>query len=282
MTPQAQEIIAARKKREAELAFQKKLESGLGRFIAMRFERGSSISWLPTEMLARLVFLATYADYGGQLMYTKRTPMTKKLMSNAMGLSRNTFYRFCHAIVDSGIAQENSDGSLHLSEEYFLRGKFAKRTGYDNGWVKIFADQMRMLYRNTSVSRHRYLGAMLRMAPFLSTKYNLICRDPFENTLAEAIDSAMSMAEICSMLDIDPSNSTAYRTYCKRLSFFSDGNVHPFCSITRYESGPELVFLSPRVLFAGEDWEMVEGIITRQEEESATLLRETSPQLIVS
>ena len=234
-------------------------ETELGGYFISKFSRDEPPINLDRETLARLIYLCTFLDYSGRLMKTQRAVMTKDDAQGILKLSPATFYRFWAKVISEGYLTISSDGSLYPSPRLFSRGRLSV-TGYSEGRTKIFIKQMRRLYEATPVRAHHYLGAVFLMLPFINIKYNVLCRNPFEDDI-EKVDT-MSMDEFCTAMGLRPRSAADYRRAYRELTFpLEDGRKQRFCITVQTDEGKEMIFINPRVLFRGDNWHMVENLI---------------------
>lgn len=232
-------------------------ENPLGKFVFYYFRRDAGAILKPAS-LARLALLATYVRADGRLMKSKRLPMTKDDAAKKLGLSNATFARFWKEVTETGCLAEDEERSLTVSSGIFFRGK-APKTGEDTGWMKIFIDQMRALYYATPAAQHHYLGMVLQMIPYVNVQYNILCWNPWEENVEEI--APMSMAELCREMDKSASNADQYRKAYAGITFEMGGCKRRFCQIARNDDGKELIFIDPRVFFAGANWERADAMI---------------------
>ena len=210
---------------------------------------------------ARLIYLATYLDYDHRLKKTRNKLMTKKDAEKIIGLSRADFYRVWHEVTEAKDVREDADGVLCLSEALCFRGK-VKPKGL--GIIRVYINQMRKLYEATPPRSHRYLGAVFRMLPYVSVKYNVLCWNPLE----EDIDNIepMTLSDFCALTGRGEKRVTDLRNAYKNIKFtMDDGVTRWLCAFVRSDVGGqgerEIIVINPRVLFMGEDWRYVEAHI---------------------
>lgn len=251
------EAQRAKAEKERMLTALRIRENPLGKFVFYYFSRNVGPILKP-ESLVRLALLATYVKRDGLLWSSKRTLMTKSEAKEKLNLSNATFHRFWKEAVEAGCLSENADGTLSVSSGLFFRGT-TPRTEADAGWMKIFINQMRSLYYGTPVAQHHYLGMVLQMIPYVNVQYNVLCWNPLEENVEEI--APMSMAEFCKVMGKAESNADEYRKAYTRITFDMDGRRRRFCQIARSDDGRELIFVNPRVFFAGDNWERVEGLL---------------------
>lgn len=241
----------------------KQHEKVLGGHIFAVFDRiGNQTDKRPTLSegnYARLIYLATYLDYDQRLKKTLNKLMTKKDAEGILGLSRAEFYRFWREVTEAKYIVEDADGVLQLSETLCFKGK-VKPKGL--GIIRVYINQMRKLYEATPPRGHRYLGAVFRMLPYISVKYNVLCWNPLEEDIDKV--EPMTLSDFCALTGRGEKRVTDLRNAYKNIKFaMDDGVTRWLCAFVRSDVGglgeQEIIVINPRVLFMGEDWRYVEA-----------------------
>lgn len=241
----------------------KQHEHPLGGYVFAVFDRTDALR-LPQLKLeegtyARLLYLATYLDYNDQKLKKPRgKPMIKKDVEKMLGLSRAEFYRFWKEVTDAKCIMEDKDGGLLVPAEICFKGRVKPKRGL--GLTRVHVKQMRELYKATPVRSHRYLGAVLKMLPYVSVKYNILCWNPFEEDIDEV--QPVTLVEFCTLTGRGTKRTTEMRNAYKGIRFaMKDGISRPLCAFVRSTVGGgerDIIVVNPRVVFMGEDWRYVE------------------------
>lgn len=249
----------------------KQHERVLGNHIFTVFDRIDSQTTTRPKLAegtyARLIYLATYLDYDQRLKKTRDKPMTKKDAEKILGLSRAEFYRFWKEVTDAKCISEDENGVLHLSKELCFKGRVEPK---GLGITRVYIAQLRKLYEATPPRSHRYLGAVFRMLPYISVKYNVLCWNPLEEDINKV--EPMTLKDFCILTGRGEKRVTEIRNAYKNIKFsMEDGVTRWLCAFVRSDVGGqgerEIIVINPRVVFMGEDWRYVETYIMHFPEE---------------
>lgn len=255
-TPEDQGQYRLRVQREAEAAA-KKAERKLRRkagdkyyFVLSDFGGDE----LQPATKARLIFLATFIEYDtGRLMRTQRTPIRWKDLPEVMGISQSEVYRFRKEVAGSYITDR--DGVLFAKDTVFFRGKFAQDR--EGRYQQFFISAVRQLYRETPANRHKYLGYVFAMLPWINLEYNLLCHNPEELDLANV--EQITVAEFCKLIGYSEKNRTRLLRIYKSITFLANGKEECFCSFVT--NGADMktarIFVNPHILYKGSKIESV-------------------------
>lgn len=264
-TPQSQEEYerrkeAARKKAEAELQrrYNQEQNNELGSFYFL--ESKDRRNAMTPQSMTRLLFLATYLRYGSNVLYaTERTKMTKDVLPQLLRIKGKTFYRFWYEVEGTYLI-ENTDGTLSLSDE-FCRGNITSRLQTNHTtYHKIFIKTLRNLYYRTPITKHRYLGYIFSMLPFINVEYNIMCWNPDEKDIQEI--QPMTLDQFCSLLDYNKTQKSRLIDAYEQLTFEWKGLQQRFCGFAtdNPKSRDFKIFVNPRILYRGSNWKQVEGL----------------------
>ena len=244
----------AEEQRQAIIKAQNNEMRKMGSYFKARFKRDQPLNDFDNAFLARLAFLASHMDYDSSLWCTQRTKMTKEAARRLLGLSKSVFYDFWKRAVDQSLVCEKED-TLAISTPMFWRGKSGP-TGYTNGWMRIYCDTYRKLYCGVKPSQHIYLGAILRMMPYINIEFNVLCRNQFATNIEE-IDP-ITLTEMCVLLGMTEDNAKHWRRKYEGIVLSTEEGPEKFCATIKSDAGIELVFVNPRVLYAGSNPDQVE------------------------
>ena len=228
----------------------------MGPYYTVVFERNSQINLLDNATLARFFYLVSFMDYGNRLMSTKRKSMTKADAQRIMKLSTATFYRFWNDIEEKGLVATQPNNDILVCSPMFRRGNISV-TGYSRGWTRIY-QRIRELYESVTPSQHRYIGAVLRMIPYINIEYNVLCYNPLESDIHEI--EPMSMQAFCAEIGMTTRNEEYYRTQYESIAFQTPNGKANFCKSLFTSDGSEFIYINPEVLFAGQIGSRVEHL----------------------
>lgn len=151
---------------------------------------------LEPQTIARLFYLATFLHPNDNILrYDDGTPIKRAEMAKLMGLSNGTLDSFLKEVTGRYIFR-HPDGSMAISADFF-RGQMAGhiKLGTDNSYQKIFIKSLRELYHQTPASKHRYLGYLFLLLPFINFEYNVLCWNADEQDIDEI--RPMSLSDFC-------------------------------------------------------------------------------------
>ena len=264
-TPQSQRLYELRKKEEQEQeeSVQKKkyyrdLNKELGDYYFAEAQDIRKV--LSAQSVARLIFLGTFLRYDSDLLYiSERSPLTKKKLQSVMRLSEKTFYRFWIEVAGKYLS-ETPEGSVKV-EKAFFRGSMKSKHG--NGilpchYQKIYIAALRELYYRTPPTKHRYLGYIFSILPYVNWEFNILTKNPEETDLDKL--ELLSLDELCEMLNYDKSQRSRLIEAYKQLTFEWDGKQQRFLSFVTDDPkhGSYKIFINPHVMYCGNDWKRVE------------------------
>lgn len=199
--------------------------------------------------LTRLIYLSTYLSYhNSELRKGERHRINKNELSQILGISERTAQRFWREVCPQYISEE-MDGTLKLNPDVFSRGKAKRLIAF---YIKVFSKGMKSLYNSVPKSKHKHLGYIFAMLPYVNIEHNILCY----NTAEKEIDKIepMSMKEFCAEIGFDYRHVDRLHDIFKSICFDVDGKKELFCSIIRNTySGKELMVINPKVFYSGKN-----------------------------
>lgn len=217
---------------------------------------------LEPQTIARLFYLATFLHpCDTVLRYDDGTAIKRAEMAKLMGLSEKTFDRFLKEVTDRYIFPQ-SDGSMTISSDFF-RGQMAGHVEYgtESGYQKVFIKSLRELYRQTPPTKHRYLGYLFLLLPFISWEYNVLCWNADETDIEKVVP--MSLSDFCKAIGYDDNggrNSKKLLDAYNRLKFTFRGKEMDICAyLDNVTTRRKYLVLNPYVIYRGHDRRKVEA-----------------------
>lgn len=257
-TPQQQEDYKARREAEQRKKMLRDAKNELGYFyFAEATDRRDIIS---SQSLARLLFLGTYLRYGSNYLYlTERAVMRKVDLQKAMKLPPKTFYRFWKDVADTYLF-EDSSGQVRIADEFF-RGELKSRLLLERkskSYQQIYIDTLRQIYLKTPIPKHRYLGYVFMMLPYINFEFNILCWNPEETELEKLCP--MTLDELCEVIGYAKSKRTRLLDTYRQLTFEWNGTHQHLCSFVTDDLrvGNVKIFINPHILYRGSNWHRVE------------------------
>lgn len=209
------------------------------------------------ESAVRLTVLYTFLNYDGNLMMTQRQPMRKSDITEVLHLSKATVFRFWKEVSPRYI--EEIDNKLVLKNDIAFRGRFTKEHKFKQ-YQQIYIDSVRDLYYATTSRRHKYLGNIFKLLPFINLEYNIICKNPFE-TDADKIEP-LTISELCIEVGFEVSHFHRLIDIYHSITFEVDKHNERFTAFI-YEGKDKSkmkVYVNPHILYVGSDYRKVEGL----------------------
>ena len=244
-TPEQLEAINKRKEAQQEFLKQKTRLDELGQFsfvcASQQFED------ISPETAARLIYLSTFLKWQSDMLrLTQRSQMNRDNLPEIMGLSRQTVSRFLDEVSPKYITLDD-DGNIYMNPECFWRGKIG-RHGESTSWRKIYIDSVKKLYRLAGKNKHRYLGYVFRMLPYISIEYNGLCSNIFEKDLN--LVQFMTDKEFCNRIDYSYAAVSRLKDIYRGIRFDVDGHLEPFCAFVEVWNTTK-IYVNPHILYNG-------------------------------
>ncbi len=247
-TPEQQEDYKARKKKEQDEYLRSKRygEKKPSYTFVMTTADFKNVS--PAN-LTRLIYLSTYLSYhNSELRKGERHKITKNELPQILGISERTAQRFWREVCPQYIS-EDIDETLKLNPDVFSRGRAKRLMAF---YIKVFSKGMESLYNSVPKSKHKHLGYIFAMLPYVNVEHNILCYDTAEKNIDKI--EPMNMKDFCSEIGFDYRHVDRLHDIFKSIMFDVDGNKELFCSIIRNTySGKELMVINPKVFYSGKN-----------------------------
>ena len=270
-TPEQQKRYKEKKAKEKAYYRQKDANKPLGRFYFI--PNNEVFEDLTPETTTRLIFLNTFMDFakGNILMLSKDKPMRRKDLQSVLNVSRATTGRFWSEVCPQYI-QKTKDGLIVTEKNIFRIGTLPKRnTEQWQTYRKIFIKGVQTLYKQVEdPSKHKHLGYIFKMIPYVNVENNILCTDIFEPDLHKI--QPLTILDFCNIIGYDYANVGRLLKIYKELLFDVNGHKERFCAfnydgVDKAEMG---IFINPNVLYSGSDYRKVEvlGAFCREKEKA--------------
>lgn len=137
---------------------------------------------------------------------------------------------------------------------YFQRGQLNGYAPYQ----KFFIDAVRTLYRNTAPKKHKHLGYVFQMLPFVNTEYNILCYNPTEKDLNYVLP--LSVNDFCATIGYNVANRARLLQTYAEITFLVNGHLEQLCSFVTNgaDIGISKIFINPHILYFGKCPKQVE------------------------
>ena len=217
---------------------------------------------LEPQTIARLFYLATFIHPNDNVLrYDDGAEIKRSEMARLMRLSNGALYSFLKEVSGRYILQ-NPDGSMSISSDFF-RGQMVNHMnqGIDIGYQKVFIKSLRELYHQTPATKHRYLGYLFLLLPFISWEYNVLCWNASETDIDKV--RPMSLSDFCKAIGYDDNggrNSKKLLNAYNQLKFTFRGKEMDVCAyLDNVTTGKKYFVLNPYVIYRGHDRRKVEA-----------------------
>lgn len=213
--------------------------------------------------VTRLMFLSTYLNYDGYLMFNNRNPLDKKNMLTLLNISQSEFKRFYKSMFDNKILYFQDD-RIYINNEIFGKGKIDKTLSIklseqDKYMTRLYIDGVRSLYNKSTPRSHKSLSYLFQILPYVNRRYNIVCFNPLEEDLHKI--QCMSLGQFCEIIGYSSHNANQLFKTLFEPRFDINGKI---TTAMRYvvdkglDKSTYSMFINPRVYYAGNMWKDVE------------------------
>lgn len=213
----------------------------------------NQLNRLSPETAARLVYLCTYLNFDNCFMLSPKSRMQKSDLQRILNVSTGTLFKFWQEVSKLYIIQDN-DG-LKLANDDIIRGKINSEK---NAYQKFYIEAIRILYRATTVSKHKYLGNIYQILPLINREYNILCWNQQETILDDV--ERIDIKELCELLKYDVHNYKKLLNNYRQITFNINGKEEYFLSYVKNDDDLKEtgLFVNPHILYCGSDYKKVE------------------------
>ena len=212
--------------------------------------------------ITRLMFLSTYLNYDGCLMYNQRTNMDKKNINLLLKLSKREFQYFYKNVVQNNLLIEQ-DNKLYINKDIFIKGnlsksKITKLVQQDKFITRLYVDGVRTLYNKSTPKFHKTLSYLFQIMPYVNRQYNIVCFNPLEDNLDDI--QCMSLGEFCDVINYNKHNVRQLRRMLFDPKFEFNSKTTSAIRLVSDDSNTlnDKIFINPCIYYAGDKWEKVE------------------------
>ena len=282
-TPEQQEKAKKRaeylKQREQKEYYKKLVGKELGNFYWILAD--DVFSDLQPQTVAKLVMLCTYLYYDDMFRKSTKTTIKKSDLQQILNISKKAAYDFWREVKDRYITER--DGDLYISEQAnIFRGKLPKAQEPEViHYQKAYINSIRKLYRVTSIRKHKQLGYIFKLLPYINLEYNIFCKDPFISEIDDIMP--LSVVDLCGLIGYNVSQSARLLRELQALTF--DINHRQEFLISYVDNGgntpqSKMVFVNPHILYNGSNFQKVEvlGAFCKAYSGNDSTLRKLSPK----
>lgn len=164
--------------------------------------------------VSRFLYLATYISYNykdGNMLVKKEKgqlkPMIQKDIMKLMKLGKTTFFSFIKEMKSKELIIEK-DGAFYINEKYISKGRIKDNK---DSYIRLYIDTTRYLYEHCTTTKHRQLGYVLQLLPYVDFETNHILIN----------DEKAEIRDIMKLLGLSANNKQSINKFKKALLNFT-------------------------------------------------------------
>ena len=223
---------------------------------------GQRFSDVKPQTAARLVYLQTYCDFaeekGNRLKLSTKRDMRRSDLHKVLGLSYDATNSFWKEVCGKYLL-EDENGLIFSHKDVFVRGKIEPGCKYYRAYVR----GVRKLYEETPKSKHKHLGYVFSLFPFINTEFNVLCFNPDEKDIDRI--EFMTLSDFCDLIGFEKSNLHRLLAIYRGLRFTAKNNsdiaqTERFVSVVYdgIDQTKARIFINPRIVYSGSAHEQVQ------------------------
>lgn len=255
-TPAQKELYKEYLAQEQEKSLRKRTSNTLGSFYFLR--NTVDFKGITESDITRLIFLSTYTKYGTSKLIYKNKPVYRKELIQLLGISKAETSKFLNRVCPKFLL-ETDEGIILSKTDIFIRGNLTKEQKADVfGYRKFYIKAVRKLYNEVDKTKHKHLGYIFRLLPYINIEFNVLCSNPQEEEL-EDVDF-ITLGDFCDLIGYNKHNVGRLISSFKQISFNIDGKNRNFVNfvISGMDILDSRVYINPRILYSGKHYERVE------------------------
>jgi len=175
--------------------------------------------------------------------------MKRENLSSVLRVSVSSANRLWEATKGRYLFEDESE-YVKMNTSFFLRGKLPYQ---GQQFQKLFLEEVRSLYEQSSPSKHKLLGYLFSLLPFISVEHNILCFNPLEKDINEL--EPLSIDDFCGLIGYDPENRARLIKAYSKIVFLSGGVPERFVFFVTdgADFSNAKMIVNPRLLFRGSD-----------------------------
>ena len=249
-----QEWLKSKQRRAEKLRYMQLAKSELGNFYFILTD--NLFDDIKPQTATKLIMLCTYLDYSNRLMKTRKTPMQKSDIKEILKLSKSGAYQFFNEVKDKYLKEYN--GTLYIADNKIFKNKIPQDKKYLQ-LQKIYINAVRNLYNPTDAKKHKQLGYVFKLLPYINLEFNIFCKDPFEKQLDNI--EPLTIADLCKLVNYDVTQSTRLIKELQSIKFIHNGDEEYLLSFV--DNGIDTpyrkkIYVNPHIIYNGSDYRRVE------------------------
>ncbi len=252
-TPEQQKAYKEyQEKQRKKKYYRRKIMDELGYFYFVLCE--NQLGRLSVATAARLIYLCSFLDYENHFVLSQRRQMRKSDLPSVLGLSTGATFNFWREVNPIYVV-EDSGGLLLAGDSDIIRGEIRDKK---SSYKRFYIDAIRKLYEQTPATKHKHLGYVYSVLPFISREFNIICWNPEEDNLNKV--QAMSIEDFCRIIGYDEHDAKKLIEIYKKITFDVNSEPEYFLSFVTNEADFKnaQLFVNPRILYSGNNYKDVQ------------------------
>lgn len=253
----AKEFKEAKKRQEEKEIYRRLTKNSLGNFFFVLAD--NAFANLPPQTVTKLMMLCTYLWYDNTLRLSPKTTMKKSDIQNILRLSKKATYAFWHEIENKYIIER--DKKLYIADsKHIFRHKIQRNHKSEFiHYQKIYNKAIRNLYNNISIRKHRQIGYIFKLLPYINLEFNIFCKDPFVSEFKHI--EALTIKDLCNLIGYNVTQSSRLLKELQSLKYEHNNHAEYLLSCVQNNSNEnayDKIFLNPHFLYNGSDFKRVE------------------------
>ena len=194
--------------------------------------------------MARVIYLATYADYNQVLKLDSGKAMNKSELMKAMHVNKNIFYDWYNRMVKMKIILVQDDDTFTINKSYCVKGEIKRKTEYS----RLFIHAVRHVYESNIGKPMNNVGAIFKLMPYIHFRDNYLCWNPkCEN---EEEIQYMTVSDICTGIDEYVDNPKELKRMLSRHRMDNGEPIFLFVN-EGVDIREDVIMVNPRLCFSG-------------------------------
>lgn len=209
-------------------------------FIWIMFRYGEQLfPGMQSANLTRLIYAATFCDKNGKLM-------SKSDLKEKMRLAKTAWCSFWNDMVERDIFYIK-DGCVYINTSHFA--KWSLKPNMLCNFTRVYCMCVRNFYEScTKATDHKKMSYIFKIIPFVSRKFNIVCKNPWETDKTKVIP--MSIGDFCETLGLERSH--ARRVLKDLLDIKVNGVPVMYFAGNSLKEDTWKLFICPNIYYGGD------------------------------
>lgn len=214
--------------------------------------------------VTRLMYLSTFTNYFGELVFDNGKPITKDHLQKVLNIAATACDAFYREVVGAGYISKTEDDRLIINQDVFRKGKISNKKiaalSNDGQFLtRVYIEGVRSLYAKVSTPRqHKTLSYIFQILPFVNREHNVVCFNPLETNVSEI--QRMTLGDFCDIIGQDRSNASRVAKTLFQTKFQVGGKEQyaiRYVIDSTFDKAGYSIFINPNVYYAGSSWSSV-------------------------